>query len=186
MLRVYGEAQKNHADDGPSSQHHVFRYTVLSRAIGATVSAGALHAQGWGFESLIAHHRHRRPPPVGGEAFCHLETSVPRSGSSISTRTTTGAAPPPTSSAPRRHGRLVAPSPCRRISLATSSPSRHICLATSSPSRHTRLVAALSSRFFCTISPKLGLLTNRGIFVQITEQRRKMRTPLLGNCVASR
>ena len=26
-------------------------------AIGATVSAGALHAQGWGFESLIAHHR---------------------------------------------------------------------------------------------------------------------------------
>ena len=27
------------------------------RAIGATVSAGALHAQGWGFESLIAHHR---------------------------------------------------------------------------------------------------------------------------------
>ena len=33
----------------------VFRYTVPSRAIGATVSAGALHAQGWGFESLIAH-----------------------------------------------------------------------------------------------------------------------------------
>ena len=33
------------------------RYTSISRAIGATVSAGALHAQGWGFESLIAHHR---------------------------------------------------------------------------------------------------------------------------------
>ena len=32
-----------------------FRYTLLPRAIGATVSAGALHAQGWGFESLIAH-----------------------------------------------------------------------------------------------------------------------------------
>ena len=31
------------------------RYTEISRAIGATVSAGALHAQGWGFESLIAH-----------------------------------------------------------------------------------------------------------------------------------
>ena len=92
-------------------------------------------------------------PPVGGEAFCHLETSVPRAGSSISTRTTTGAAPPPTSSAPRRHGRLVAPSSCRRIGLATSSPSRHTCL-----------VAALSSRFFCTISPKLVLFTKSGHF----------------------
>ena len=33
-----------------------FGYTQTPRAIGATVSAGALHAQGWGFESLIAHH----------------------------------------------------------------------------------------------------------------------------------
>lgn len=35
----------------------LFCYTLSARAIGATVSAGALHAQGWGFESLIAHHR---------------------------------------------------------------------------------------------------------------------------------
>ena len=34
----------------------MFCYTLSARAIGATVSAGALHAQGWGFESLIAHH----------------------------------------------------------------------------------------------------------------------------------
>ena len=34
----------------------LFCYTLSARAIGATVSAGALHAQGWGFESLIAHH----------------------------------------------------------------------------------------------------------------------------------
>ena len=30
-------------------------------AIGATVSAGALHAQGWGFESLIAHQKTMKP-----------------------------------------------------------------------------------------------------------------------------
>lgn len=45
----------------------LFCYTLSARAIGATVSAGALHAQGWGFESLIAHHRIVRPPAM--EAF---------------------------------------------------------------------------------------------------------------------
>ena len=35
------------------------------RALGATVSAGALHAQGWGFESLIAHHRIGNGPRKG-------------------------------------------------------------------------------------------------------------------------
>ncbi len=41
---------------GRESRAGGFRYTLQTRAIGATVSAGALHAQGWGFESLIAHH----------------------------------------------------------------------------------------------------------------------------------
>ena len=47
----------------------LFCYTLSARAIGATVSAGALHAQGWGFESLIAHHRFDRPPAMGAFPF---------------------------------------------------------------------------------------------------------------------
>ena len=43
----------------------LFCYTLSARAIGATVSAGALHAQGWGFESLIAHHRIGNGPRKG-------------------------------------------------------------------------------------------------------------------------
>ena len=43
----------------------MFCYTLSARAIGATVSAGALHAQGWGFESLIAHHRIGNGPRKG-------------------------------------------------------------------------------------------------------------------------
>ena len=46
-----------------------FRYTQSLRAIGATVSAGALHAQGWGFESLIAHHLIDKAPSDGGLSF---------------------------------------------------------------------------------------------------------------------
>ena len=42
---------------------------MFSRAIGATVSAGALHAQGWGFESLIAHHLIEKAPSDGGLSF---------------------------------------------------------------------------------------------------------------------
>ena len=47
----------------------LFCYTLSARAIGATVSAGALHAQGWGFESLIAHHRFVRLPAMGAFLF---------------------------------------------------------------------------------------------------------------------
>ena len=47
----------------------LFCYTLSARAIGATVSAGALHAQGWGFESLIAHHRFDRLPAMGAFPF---------------------------------------------------------------------------------------------------------------------
>ena len=47
----------------------LFCYTLSARAIGATVSAGALHAQGWGFESLIAHHRFGNGPRKG-TVFC--------------------------------------------------------------------------------------------------------------------
>ena len=53
----------------------LFCYTLSARAIGATVSAGALHAQGWGFESLIAHHlfllgsRRRGPFLLGPSAW---------------------------------------------------------------------------------------------------------------------
>ena len=47
----------------------LFCYTLSARAIGATVSAGALHAQGWGFESLIAHHLIKRAPSDGGLSF---------------------------------------------------------------------------------------------------------------------
>ena len=43
----------------------LFRYTDFLRATGATVSAGALHAQGWGFESLVAHHRSGTAPREG-------------------------------------------------------------------------------------------------------------------------
>ena len=39
------------------------------RALGATVSAGALHARGWGFESLIAHHLIEKAPSDGGLSF---------------------------------------------------------------------------------------------------------------------
>ena len=46
-----------------------FRYTQSLRAIGATVSAGALHAQGWGFESLIAHHLIDKAPSNGSLSF---------------------------------------------------------------------------------------------------------------------
>ena len=44
----------------------LFCYTLSARAIGATVSAGALHAQGWGFESLIAHHLNDKASSNGG------------------------------------------------------------------------------------------------------------------------
>lgn len=47
----------------------LFCYTLSARAIGATVSAGALHAQGWGFESLIAHHLIDKAPSDGGLSF---------------------------------------------------------------------------------------------------------------------
>ena len=47
----------------------LFCYTLFARAIGATVSAGALHAQGWGFESLIAHHLIEKAPSDGGLSF---------------------------------------------------------------------------------------------------------------------
>ena len=47
----------------------LFCYTLSARAIGATVSAGALHAQGWGFESLIAHHLIEKAPSYGGLSF---------------------------------------------------------------------------------------------------------------------
>ena len=47
----------------------LFCYTLSARAIGATVSAGALHAQGWGFESLIAHHLIEKAPSDGGLSF---------------------------------------------------------------------------------------------------------------------
>ena len=47
----------------------MFCYTLSARAIGATVSAGALHAQGWGFESLIAHHLIEEAPSDGGLSF---------------------------------------------------------------------------------------------------------------------
>ena len=76
------DAPRRPASAPPAGFIPVFRYTVPSRAIGATVSAGALHAQGWGFESLIAHPRncqrcrtgtvfvsgplHRDSNPVGG------------------------------------------------------------------------------------------------------------------------
>ena len=53
--RVHGSISRRGSrwlacSDGLYHIHHV------TRALGATVSAGALHAQGWGFESLIAHH----------------------------------------------------------------------------------------------------------------------------------
>ena len=47
----------------------LFCYTLSARAIGATVSAGALHAQGWGFESLIAHHLIEKAFSDGGLSF---------------------------------------------------------------------------------------------------------------------
>ena len=47
----------------------MFCYTLSARAIGATVSAGALHAQGWGFESLIAHHLNDKASSNGGLSF---------------------------------------------------------------------------------------------------------------------
>ena len=47
----------------------MFCYPLSARAIGATVSAGALHAQGWGFESLIAHHLIEKAPSDGGLSF---------------------------------------------------------------------------------------------------------------------
>ena len=47
----------------------LFCYTLSARAIGATVSAGALHAQGWGFESLIAHHLNDKASSNGGLSF---------------------------------------------------------------------------------------------------------------------
>lgn len=47
----------------------LFCYTLSARAIGATVSAGALHAQGWGFESLIAHHLIDKAPSNGSLSF---------------------------------------------------------------------------------------------------------------------
>ena len=47
----------------------LFCYTLSARAIGATVSAGALHAQGWGFESLIAHHLIEKASSDGGLSF---------------------------------------------------------------------------------------------------------------------
>ena len=47
----------------------LFCYTLSARAIGATVSAGALHAQGWGFESLIAHHMIDKAPSNGSLSF---------------------------------------------------------------------------------------------------------------------
>lgn len=113
--------------------------------------------------------------PVGGEAFCHLGTSVPRAGPFISARATTGVAPAPSSNAPRHRGRLVAPSPCRRIS---SPPRRPAVTSASLPlCRHVSSARFRQSSVF---------LQNQGVFVQITEQRRKMRAPLLGNCVASR
>lgn len=56
-------------------------YTVPPRAIGATVSAGALHAQGWGFESLIAHHLVVRPATRGAFSFARPSHGFePRSG----------------------------------------------------------------------------------------------------------
>ena len=55
------------------------RYTYRTRAIGATVSAGALHAQGWGFESLIAHHR-LASGSGNGAAFGIFGETCPRWG----------------------------------------------------------------------------------------------------------
>lgn len=54
---------------GREGRAGVFRYTLQTRAIGATVSAGALHAQGWGFESLIAHHVKLTRGPYGPSFF---------------------------------------------------------------------------------------------------------------------
>lgn len=56
-----------------------FRYTQHPRAIGATVSAGALHAQGWGFESLIAHHRKWKRGPRRPRFFVYDGADEPSS-----------------------------------------------------------------------------------------------------------
>ena len=163
------------------------RYTYRTRAIGATVSAGALHAQGWGFESLIAHHRHRRPPPpLAGRLFV-ISRLLFREPGPPSLR-----APQRAPRRPRHRARLVAmvaslphrraaasASPPRRPAVTSASPPRRPAVTPASlpPCRHVSSARFLQSSVF---------LQNRGIFVQITEQRRKMRTPLLGNCVASR
>ena len=93
---------------------------------------------------------------------------------------------------PRHRARLVAmvaslphrraaasASPPRRPAVTPASPPRRPAVTPASlpPCRHVSSARFRQSSFF---------LQNRGIFVQITEQRRKMRTPLLGNCVASR
>lgn len=82
---------------------------------------------------------------------------------------------------PRHRARLVAmvASLPRHRAVASVSPPRRPAVTPASlpPCRHVSSARFRQSSVF---------LQNRGIFVQITEQRREMRTPLLGNCVASR
>ena len=82
---------------------------------------------------------------------------------------------------PRHRARLVAmvaSLPHRRAAASASPPRRPaVTPASLPPCRHVSSARFRQSSVF---------LQNRGIFVQITEQRRKMRTPLLGNYVASR
>ena len=86
----------------------LFCYTLSARAIGATVSAGALHAQGWGFESLIAHHLIEKAPSDGGLSFLgpvQRDSNPPECGAeetrSVFQRSTRGAE--------RRSGARAAP-----------------------------------------------------------------------------
>lgn len=92
-----------------------FRYTVGARAIGATVSAGALHAQGWGFESLIAHPLKNTAPTRG--PFSCLRTNIRRNSHSAHVR---GPSRSP-GRADRRRPPTQANAPC----LHARGPSRH-------------------------------------------------------------
>lgn len=111
----------------------LFCYTLSARAIGATVSAGALHAQGWGFESLIAHHRIGNGPRKGTVLFAPIswDSNPPGCGAeetrSVFQRSTQGAkrrsgARPPT----RRTRNPSVPYQQRAPHISTYQPNRHL------------------------------------------------------------
>ena len=94
----------------------LFCYTLSARAIGATVSAGALHAQDWGFESLIAHHRFDRLPAMGAFPFSgpSQRDSNPQGCGAEETR----------KRFPAQHARAVGPKRERAASAARDIPHR--------------------------------------------------------------